>query len=133
MTPELLRDLYAQLEQALEREQQALIHRSLDELVTVIEEKHQLTEQLSQAQAQLLPEIEPTEQALAERDPVHTELRELAERCQELNLVNGRLVQRSRHCAQELLRLVQGAPSGSLYGADGTTAPDATSSALALA
>lgn len=133
ITPIHLRELYTQFELALEREQQALIHRDLDALLCCVESKQQLVEQLSAAQLQLAPVFASNQAPAAKRDPVHTQIRDLAARCRELNLVNGRLVQRSRHCAQELLRVMQGTPNGPLYGADGTTASNANSSALALA
>jgi len=136
MSAEQLLLEYSRLEQILLAERQALIARDHSNLLQAIEAKQLLVDELAAAQAAHFVHSgqNPDDSAGGvKRDAVHTRIRELAATCQELNLVNGRLVQRGRHYTQELLRILQGTHSGPLYGADGTTATDATSSALTLA
>lgn len=136
MNKEQLLQKYSRLEQVLLAEQSALIARDHKNLMQAIEQKQQLVDELSREQiahSDLHNDPHSDSTAGVKRDAVHTQIPELAARCQELNLVNGRLVQRGRHYTQELLRILQGTHSGPLYGADGTTATDATSSALTLA
>ncbi|MDM8347701.1 flagellar export chaperone FlgN [Pseudomonas sp. sp1636] len=126
-----------QLLALIDDEFQALGERDLARLQGILENKQPLLAQLDQhgqARSQLLLSLQLSAdhsglQALAERSSQGAELLErsdqlhrLLERCQTANLRNGRLIRSSQASTSNMLGILRGGETPSLYDSRGSTA-----------
>ena len=108
----------------LEQERQALIGRDSIALADIVPRKQALCERI----ARRLPAAE-----IAKKRQWESDLESAWRKCQELNAVNGALVQRARQSNRELLHLLRGGFQAPLYGADGITERRSNTGALTRA
>ena len=123
----------------LDTQRAALAQRNLDALTTIVGEKQALCseiESLSKAfsstgiadRIAAAPEAE--RQKLAQ---LHNSLRDSANRAQEYNAVNGKILQRSQQSTRELIHLISGTDADLLYGDRGRTSATVKGTAIASA
>ncbi len=125
----------------LEKEQQALVGQRVDELLQLADEKIRLANQvavLSKARQDQLPaNISNTTDWIRQHAPqalkVWDDARQLAARAQQLNQLNGELIQTRLRYNQQALNALYGAAQNAaagLYGANGQTTVPTTSRTL---
>lgn len=117
--------LTGELLDALRRERQALVARTLPELEHITTEKARLCQELDSVLARLGPpplgeRIAALPHPWRERlEAGHRRLGELAAQTQKCNAVNGRIVHRSQQSVRELMHLMSGTDTDPLYSAQG--------------
>ena len=129
----------ARLCELLQRERRALIGRDHQQLQQILDDKRDVCADIDRYSQALGPVPLPEQlescsgQERTELDRLHTSLLELADRAQEYNAVNGKIVRRSQQSVRDLIHIISGMDAEVLYGHQGQTMASAQGTAIARA
>ena len=127
------RDLAQRLAEVLDQERAALIHRDMEQLRSVLQEKDQLVTLLGRVEhshdnfggvadsplADVCAQPHFTVAQHQRLSAAQQELRRQISACRDQNHVNGRLVQRARQSVTEVLQIITGSSPAEMYTASG--------------
>ena len=120
-------------------ERQALTDRDPSSLQTILDAKRAKCGEIEEmtlalGATPLSQQIQDAPGALRkELEHLHTSLLEQADRAQEYNAVNGKIVRRSQQSVRDLIHLISGMDAELLYGDQGQTMATAQGTAIAKA